>query len=198
MIMLKYITIIFILIGFISCDNDDLYIEESIFISDPEVSGLPIYSEMGYNTFGVRYERDFIIQDDKSYPLKIVAENNTTSFIFSGRNGYYEEFNFTLHIHDYKPADLEDLLNLNQTTIDLSSGSADIEIKENDISLDVEIISGEFEIVKARKLMVDEDEKGVILSGVFQFKVFIDGIPVAFSLGRYDTLIAYSNFFVLD
>ncbi len=197
--MYKKISVLAIfLIVLASCSIEDLYIEESVFIPDPEIPGLPIYSEMGYNTFGVRYDRDLITQSNSMYPLKIVVENNATSFIFNGERGWSNNFRLIFKISNYLPSSLEELLNLDQTTFNLDSNNIEIEIDDNNSSVDVEIISGEFEIIKARKLRVDEDDKGVILSGVFQFKAFIDGVPVAFSLGRYDTLIGYSNFFVLN
>ncbi len=181
-----------------SCSVEDLYIEESVFIPDPEIPGLPIYSEMGYNTFGVRYDRELITHSNSKYPLKIVVDNNVTSFIFNGERGWSNNFRLIFKINNYLPSSLEELLNLDQTTFNLDPNNVEIEINDNNSSWDVEIISGEFEIIKARKLRVDEEDKGVILSGVFQFKAFVDGIPVAFSLGRYDTLIGYSNFFVLN
>jgi len=56
--MKKYIIFpIFVLIIsslLVSCSRDsDFYLQQSIFIEDPLNPGLPIYSEWGYNTFGV-------------------------------------------------------------------------------------------------------------------------------------------------
>ena len=194
----KILTFALLVFVFTSCTVEDLYIEESVFIPDPEIPGLPIYSEMGYNTFGVRYERELITQKSGSYPLKIFVKNNVTSFVFTGRSDWLHDYEITIKMSDYLPEDIDDLLDLNQTTYDLKAKSIEVDLEYNNSSKDIEIISGEFEVKKAQRLKVDGEEKGIILSGVFQFKAYVDDVPVAFSLGRYDVLLGYSNFFVLD
>lgn len=181
-----------------ACSSDDIYLEKSIFIEDPEVPGLPIYSESGYNTFGVRYDRDAITNNSSDYPLTVIVKNGKTSFLFKGKKESYREFNLTLTLNDFLPDDEYDLLNLNGRVINLEGDNVELKIEEEGNEKSIEILSGKFEFKKAQNLTVDEEDKGVILSGIFEFKALIDNEAVAFSYGRFDVIIAYSNFFVLD
>ncbi|MCW3789565.1 hypothetical protein [Plebeiibacterium sediminum] len=197
---MKYIyPILFLLLVVLAgCSDDDLYLEESVFIEDPEVPGLPIYSEYGYNTFGVRYDRDVITNNTADYPLKVIVSDGSCSFNFNGRKDYYNDFNITLKLDNYLPNDEYDLLDLNNQVIDLTGEQVDVEIEDNGKEESVEILNGQFTFKKVQRLTVDEVESGVILSGVFDFKAIINGEPVAFSYGRFDVIISYSNFFVLN
>ncbi len=195
---IKYIFFAFILSFLYSCSSDDLYLEESIFIEDPEVPGLPIYSEYGYNTFGVRYDRVNITNNDDEYPLTVIVENGETSFVFKGEKDYYTDYEISFILNDFLPEDEYDLLNLDGKVIDLEGSNVEVTIEEDGVLKNLEILSGQFEFAKAQNLFVDDVNKGVILSGVFEFKALVNGEPAAFSYGRYDVIIAYSNFFVLD
>ncbi len=194
----KFTVILIMLVVVSACSNDDLYLEESVFIEDPEVPGLPIYSEYGYNTFGVRYDRDVITNNYSDYPLKVIVDNGVTNFMFKGITESYDSFNINLVLTDFLPQDEYDLLELNGKVIDLEGNDVVLEIEEGDIERSIEILSGEFEFKKIQNLKVDEVDSGVILSGVFEFKVLLDDEPVAFSYGRFDVIVSYSNFFVLD
>ncbi len=197
---MKYIypILLLVLVFVSSCTNDDLYLEESVFVEDPEVPGLPIYSEYGYNTFGVRYDRDVVTNNTTDYPLKVIVSNGECSFNFNGRKDYYEDFNIKLILDNFFPEDEYDLLDLNGQEIDLRDEHVKLEIEDKGSDRDVEILSGKFTFKKTQQLTVDEVESGVILSGLFEFKALIDGEPVAFSYGRFDVIISYSNFFVLN
>jgi len=195
---LKYILLALLIAILNSCSNDDLYLEESIFIEDPEVPELPIYSELGYNTFGVRCDRETITNNDYDYPLTVVVEDGKTYFVFKGEKNNYTEYDFSIVLNDFLPSDEYDLLNLDDTSINLDGDNVELIIKESGDLKSVEVLSGEFKFSKAQYLLVDEVNKGVILSGVFEFKALVDGEPSAFSYGRFDVIVGYSNFFVLN
>ncbi len=197
---MKYLfpVILLMLVYASSCTDDDLYLEESVFVEDPEVPGLPIYSEYGYNTFGVRYDRDVVTNNTTDYPLKVIVSSGKCSFNFSGRKDYYEDFNIKLTLDNFLPEDEYDLLDLNGQVIDLNGEHVEVAIEDNGRDESIEILTGQFVFKKAQRLTVDEAESGVILSGVFEFKALVDEEPVAFSYGRFDVIISYSNFFVLN
>ncbi len=194
---IKYILFVLVTALLHSCSSDDLYFEESIFIEDPEVPGLPIYSELGYNTFGVRCDRENITNNDSDYPLTVIVEGGETSFILKGEKSY-TEYDITLILNDYLPEDEYSLLDLDSKVIDLEGDNVDVEIVEDGTVKTLEILSGSFEFSKVQNLFVDEENKGVILSGVFEFKALVDNEPTAFSYGRFDVIVGYSNFFVLE
>ncbi|MCW3804412.1 hypothetical protein [Plebeiibacterium marinum] len=181
----------------IACTTDELYLEDSIVISDPEIPSLPIYSELGYNTFGVRYNRESITGNSYDYPLTVMVENGATSLIFKGSQSYSNKFTFTFKLSEAM-ASREALLTLGGKKYNLDSDNIAVSLVENNEEKSLEIISGEFEIKNAQKMLVDDEEKGVILSGVFQFQAKVDGEPASFSYGRFDVVIGYSNFYNLD
>ena len=186
------------------CDaayESDYYLETSTYISDPAVPELPIYSEFGYNTFGVRLDRDFIIFRSDVYPAKVFVEGDTTSFIFNGiKKSTYEMYNLTFKVANL-PFEVEsDLVALNKQTFNLKSDSIAVEIYDQRTgrTFQPRILTGELNFQRLQSLQVDEDEKGVIMSGTFQFKTIINNTPVAFMDGRFDVIIGYSTFYVLD
>ncbi len=187
-----------------SCDvayDSDYYLEESTYISDPAVPELPIYSEFGYNTFGVRLDRDFVIFRNDVYPTKVFVEGDTTSFIFNGmRKSSHQIYNLTFKVPNL-PFDVEtDLVSLNEQSINLKSDSIAVEIYDQRTgkTFQPQILTGELNFNRLQSLQVDEDKKGVIMSGTFQFKTIINNTPVAFMDGRFDVIIGYSTFYVLD
>ncbi len=183
----------------VNCSDDyeaSYYLDDSIFIPDPEIPGLPIYSEQGCNTFGVRLDRENILYDPGNYPLKVIVKNDTSSFIFDGHSSY-SDYKITFLIDDLSPTEESGLMELDQVAYDLESDNISIEIQDCGETIQPEIISGGLNFKRVQNLYVDDVYKGVILSGIFNFKVIIDGTPFAFSDGRFDVIVGYSNFYVL-
>jgi hypothetical protein len=60
------------------------------------------------------------------------------------------------------------------------------------------IIEGLLKFTRVQRLFVDELETKCIISGLFDFKTFINGEPIAVSHGRFDLGIGYDNFFNLS
>jgi hypothetical protein len=190
----------FLLIAFLGC-NREHELKKSIFFQDPNFPGLPEYSEWGYNTFGVYYDRNPFTSNSEVEPLKVIYNNNKTSFVFTGNAApgavyYGYPFTMTFTIMGYKPKNYGDLATLNDTTFALTDAIHEIIISDGHQLTDtLEVLEGEFQIKRAQYLLVDKKPTEVILSGVFGFKAISKGGPVTFSEGRFDLGIGPDNFY---
>jgi hypothetical protein len=183
----------------VACRNET-ELRKSIFIPDPHAPELPLYSEWGYNTFGIYYDREAFISNFREVPIKVVNDRGTTSFIFSGQMGP-ENFRFenrvsmTLNISNFSPETYSDLIVLHNTTLDLTAAEHMIVFSSNESTDTLEILSGNFQIVRAQNLLVDDTPEEVILSGVFELQALSNGQPLTLSNGRFDLGISEFNFF---
>jgi len=183
----------------------DYDLEKSVFIEDSEFEGLPIYSEWGYNTFGAYYDRKAFVSNNEDIPLKIISTDNTTTFIFKGELLNTDEYPYSrynegdmlmkLIIENLEFGEYSDLTILNKTKYNLLNSDLKISIDIDGEFEDVEIIDGEFEFVKAQFLLVDNEQKGLILSGLFDFKFLINDEPISISHGRFDMNVNEEVFF---
>lgn len=195
---MKTTTIIFcvIILAFAGCSKSDeirdSYFKQSTFIEDPGNPGLPIYSELGYNTFGAYFDREKFISNDNDVPLKVIVTNDTTTLIFKGTKNS-SDMTLKIGIPDNLPDTYDDLLVYNDTIIDLTACKITTII--NGQTSSQQVIDGKFEIRKAQKLFVDDSQIEVVLAGVFEFQVLINDEPIAISNGRFDIGVGYSNFF---
>jgi hypothetical protein len=199
--MKNYIYIASLVLLLVSCSKD-YELTKSVYKQDLEFTDLPAYSEWGYNTFGVYYDRTPFVFNDETIPAKALNTNNEFSFLLSGQLGAYSyysssysemslKFVFTDTIYE----EYQDLVSLNNTTIDLTNPLYKV-ILEKDQSTDtLDIISGELYFKRVQNLKVDTKPVEIILSGYFGFKALIGGKPVTFSEGRFDVGIGTSNFY---
>lgn len=188
--------------------SKDRELQESVFIEDTEFSGLPIYSEWGYNTFGAYYDRFTAFVSNKTdIPLKIVVKDSASSFLFKGKRVSLNEYNYygneskmsiEIIIKGLVPEYYENLVVLNDSILDLSSPDCSISLTVDDSTYILDVLSGTLEFTKAQNLFVDGKQTEIILSGYFEFQTLFDGEPVSFSDGRFDIGISQDSFFVLD
>ena len=197
--MKKYI---FLLIGALammtsSCSSE-FDLEQSVFISDVAYPGLPIYSEWGYNTFGAYFDRKPFISNNTELPAKIIVNDDTLNIIMKGQivEGYnYAYMSLKISVVGHEPLDYPDLISLNNREINLAGDNVRITMTRNGVTTGLYVFDGKMHFRKAQKLLVDKELTKTILSGVFQFKTFIDSEPVAISNGRFDFGIGYENFY---
>ena len=159
--------------------SDETELKKSVFIRDETSPELPQYSEWGYNTFGAYYDRQPFVSSDFDVPVKVIHKNNGTSFLFSGEklsNVRSTRFSITFILSDFHPQTYADLIALHNTTIDLTVPGREVFITDGSRSDTVQIISGELNFVRAQHLLVDEQPEEVILSGVFEFQILVDGM----------------------
>lgn len=196
---MKNITFLFILTTLLlaSCSKD-MVLRESIFIEDPDYPGLPKYTEWGYNTFGVYLDNGRFVSDDAYMPIKIITQNDTTRFLFRGRQSShydYSPMSMTLIIPGFNPQVTTDLLILNDSLINLKDQGCRLIFDMDGSISEPPILNGNFHFKRAQNLLVDNEQQEVILSGTFEFQLMLNNEPVACSEGRFDFGIGYQNFF---
>jgi hypothetical protein len=209
--MKKYIFIlVFVVAAMISaCKSDEYELEKSIYRADPNYASLPEYSEWGYNTFGAYYDRKLFVYNDDEIPAKVINTDGITRFMLTGELSQvdyddYEDYNYnynnlytvmsiTFGLAGFDPAEYPDLIQLNDTIIDLTDPGIQLTTVIGTDSID--ILSGELEFRKVQHLLVDKQSLKVILSGYFSFKALVGGVPVSVSYGRFDVGVSESNFY---
>jgi hypothetical protein len=195
---MKNILFFAILGGLFACSNET-ELKKSIFLPDRNFPELPEYSEWGYNTFGAYYDRQIFISNEIEVPLKVIQEDNKTSFVFTGQKGLGSyingpPFTMTLILSGFNPQTYADLIALDNTMIDLTDPNK-VSIASRPAADTVEILNGKFHIIRAQYLLVDQNPEEVILSGVFEFQAIIQGTPVTISNGRFDVGVGQYNFY---
>ena len=178
-----------------SCESDSYELSKTVFIPDYENPGLPIYSEWGYNTFGMYIDRSTFVSTDNILPTKIIVNPDTFNITLSGK---YQEAATTLRISviGYAPRDYPNLTGLNDSIINLKDNNCIIRLKKaSGPAVKLPIIEGYINFKKVQNLYVDKELAKTIISGTIQFKTFFDDEPVAITNGRFDLGIGYENFY---
>ena len=196
---MKKILFILLIIIAISCSKDQ-DLSDSVFVNDKDFSGLPAYSEWGYNTFGANYERTTFKYSNSIIPLKILAFNKKLTYIFQGKvssPGKYLGLKITLN--DSTTRIYQDLLAYNDTIIDLSSNNVVVEfIDEVQNTSIVNITKGNLQFKKTQKVLIDDKEEQIIMSGYFDLEyINTSGIPEKMTNGRFDIGVTESIFYLI-
>jgi hypothetical protein len=192
-----------ILIIFSSCSKE-YELDKSIFIPDKDYPSLPAYTEWGYNTFGALYDREPFVNTDFSVPTKIICTGGKTSFSLKGHMGesryYYYESNdepiiLNFDLIGFEPESLSDLIELNDTIIDLTNPLCEVSITLDTVKYSATVLNGSLNFKRAQNLFIDKQQYEIILSGIFDFQAIINNEPTTISMGRFDVGIANDNFF---
>lgn len=193
--MKKYIILPLMIVTLIvsSC-SEDYQLQKSVFIEDVNSPNLPIYSEWGYNTFGVYIDRKPFISNSSDLPAKIIVNKDTFNLILKG-NLNYQDVTMKFSIIGYSPAKYTDLVSLNDTTFNLTSNKCIVTMTTDTTTKRFNIFEGKLFFKRVQSLYVDNELTESILSGTFSFKTFISGEPIAVSNGRFDFGIGYENFY---
>ncbi|MDO5663722.1 MAG: hypothetical protein Q4G63_00520 [Bacteroidia bacterium] len=188
---------IFATLVFTSCNNsDDFKLSQSVFIHDTDYPGLPIYSEWGYNTFGAYLDRTPFISDNYLMPVKVMVKPDTCLLAFTGRTQVkYEEATLTFYLLNVQPKTFFELLSLDKRTFDLSDKHTIVSFRNGTKTDTLRVTEGVFVIKKAQKLLVDKEEKKVVLSGTFSMKASTGKEPISINNGRFDVSVDDVNFF---
>ena len=196
--MKKYIFILSMMLAVTACSKSDF--KETQYIDDPNYPGLPIYSEMGYNTFGAYIdEQTFTVSYGSDRPFYLVADRESlTLTLYGWRN--YKDLNlvFTLPIDStYHLEDYHSLLALDgkSFTIDTTPTSCNVRF-EGYYAPEIEsIYSGYIKFEKAQQVIVDKTDAEVVASGKFQFRALThDGTRIDVTGGRFDLGVDNANF----
>ena len=206
--MKKYIIFpIFVLIIsslLVSCSRDsDFYLQQSIFIEDPLNPGLPIYSEWGYNTFGVFVNRQPFISQRNHLPAQIIVYPDTLNLILTGVRGNARTRTvLTFSFIGYAPRTYSDLIMLNGVTIDLTDRTKSLvtlteTIDFEEITTELMPFNGEFTFQRVQNLFVDNELDKSIISGRFRFQTRYRNEYITFDRGRFDFAMGFDNFFYI-
>ncbi|MEA4916415.1 hypothetical protein [Proteiniphilum sp.] len=198
---MKYINLfsfILILVVTAGCSREyDYRISNSVFIEDNENPGLPIYSEKGYNSFGVYWGLSPLTTRNLHDPSKIVVKDDSCHLYFSGSTGY-NGYTLVISLPDYTPQTFTDLLSLHGKEYNLASDDCTVSLSSGNQTYNLKILEGTFKIKRAQKMFVDKEIDSTILSGTFSFKSTVNDQPATFSNGRFDMRFANENFYYLS
>ena len=198
---LKLITSVITILSLYSCcwnhDSDYNKIAQSVFIEDANSPNLPIYSEWGYNTFGVYLDRTPFVSERYSLPIKIIVQADTCHIQMKGEaQGMAGTLTFSFP--KFIPQKYEDLVALNGKSYDLQhSKECVVFFTDNNHKERLSVTEGEIEFKKVQKLYVDKELTRSVLSGIFEFKTFINKEPKSFTFGRFDLGVGEENFFFI-
>ena len=195
--MKKYIIIAMALIAMTACSKSDF--KETQYISDPDFPGLPIYSEMGYNTFGAYINQNVFYCNQGDRPFYLVADRESLTMTLYGWNdGSSLNMIFTLPIDTtYHLEDYHSLLALNGKTFEIDTTPTSCNVKfEGYYSPEIEsIYSGYIKFEKVQQVLVDKTDAEVVVSGKFQFRAFTpNGTRIDVTGGRFDLGVDNANF----
>jgi hypothetical protein len=101
----------------------------------------------------------------------------------------------TLTYEGFNPETYEDLIALNNVVLDLKDAAHTLVFKDASGAYQAEILSGRIHVKRTQHLLVDKRPTQVILSGVFEMQVNINGYSVTISDGRFDIGVSPDNFF---
>ncbi len=195
--MKKYIIFAAVVIAMTACSKSDF--KQIQYIEDPDYPGLPVYSEMGYNTYGAYINNKVFNPAWTDRPFYLIADRENMTMTLNG-SVEYNGFNiiFTLPIDTtYHLEDYHSLLALNgkSFTIDTTPTSCNVKM-EGYNAPDIEsIYSGYIKFEKVQQVLVDKTDAEVVVSGKFQFRAFThDGTRIDVTGGRFDIGVDNANF----
>lgn len=176
----------------------DYRISDSVFIEDVENHGLPIYSEKGYNSFGVYWGLTPWKTGSGHDPSKIVVNDDSCHIHLSGSIDGEIPYTLVFSLSGYAPDSFTDLLSLNGKSFNLPATECAVSLLLGNSRRDLKIMEGEFKIKRVQNLYVDKELQGTILSGIFSFKATVDDEATTFSNGRFDMRFGEDNFYYLS
>ncbi len=194
----KSFTTILLFVAITACSRQfDYHVSRSIFIPDKEYPGLPVYSEKGYNSFGVYWGLTPFTSEFTEEPSKLIVRGDSCHIYFYGKvNGADRTMLFS--IPDVKPDSFSDLISLDGREFDLLGDECALLLLAHSDTLSVDILEGNFTIKRAQNLYVDNVLTQVVLSGIFSFKAIVEDEPASFLTGRFDMGYGDENFFYLQ
>lgn len=195
---LNIISFLLILVFIVGCARDfEYHVSSSVFINDSQHPGLPIYSEKGYNSFGVYWGLSPFSTQFSSTPSKVVVQNDSCHIHFSGSVNSHA-YTLAVSLPGYIPTTFSDLLSLEGKQFKVPSQDCTFSMLAGNRPLETKILDGEFTIKRAQNMYIDLELESAVLSGTFSFKATVNGETASFSSGRFDMRFGYENFFYLQ
>ena len=183
--MKRYIIILAAALALTACSKSDF--KETQYIEDPEYPGLPIYSEMGYKSYG-NNRKFYLVADREGLSMTLYGwlNGHSLSMIFNF------PIDTTFVLNDY-----HDLLKLDGMSFAIDTTDTSCRLKmEGPYAPEIaSIYSGKITFDHVHQVVVDKEDKEVVVSGKFQFRAFTpNGTRIDVSGGRFDLGVDNSNF----
>ena len=178
-----------------NCDRTYTYQNSVLFYENN--FDFPIYSEQGYNTFGVMFDNQSLVSDNNVIPMKVLTKSNQISFVFTGKhyiskqnyNGSIKTLKFV--INNLTIDKFEDLILMEGLHFPLNDSNCQVIYDNEPLKID----NGLFHIKKVGKIILDGENLCVYMSGEFYFDTYLDDFPTCFYEGRYDITVGKHNFY---
>lgn len=195
----------------VACFSTSEEMEDSVWVDDSEISGLPAYSECGYNTFGARYfGSSFFFSRKFDKPGSFIWKDGMLSFTLSGyledrdvifdQRDYYGGYNRTMTFTAEFPYDtirsFEELVRLENTTIDLSDTTNKVYVYVMNVYERARIYptSGTINFKRVQRLFLDDELNEAIVSGTFDVLSEYGGRILTLTDGRFDVGVSDACF----
>jgi hypothetical protein len=211
--MKTQLTILIVLVSALSMNcSKDYELSRPIFIPDSVFTDLPAYSEWGYNTFGAYFDRQAFVSNGGEVPAKVICTDTSVTFMLKGQKGlnygyYYDGYGYSYgtgsamslsFILPLTPPDtLTDLVQWNNTVVDLTTPGCRIFLTEDTLKTEVQVLSGSLQFKRAQVLWVDDRLVEVILSGRFSLRMMLREEPYSLTEGRFDVGVGEDSFYRL-
>jgi hypothetical protein len=172
-------------------DTPDQDFQKPVFIEDVNNPGLPIASELGYNTFGAYYMSKiwaspktlgYLSPDDQTI---IGTAQDSTVIHFVGNDWANRQLEIAVLITKNVIVSDDDLITFGKRSFDLRGDSVKIRIG----GAVIEVLSGSIYFSSVRTLVLDKKKMGTIISGTFEMTGMLNGNKVGLENGRFDLLV---------
>lgn len=191
---------------FAACEKSDS-IDNSIWIADPDDSGLPKYTEWGYNTFGAQMGTSYFSSCWRDTPFTMEWHDNDSTLeltmngcqTYKGRYDWLikEDMSLTIIIPCDSVIDsFKKLYLLNGKFFNLTNPDIKVLVRRDNNPQEIvsDIRSGNFYFKRVQMLYVDENFEKVIVSGTFDIRYVRDGEKTWLSDGRFDLGVTQNLF----
>lgn len=157
---------------------------------------LPPYSEFGRNTMGGYFNEKVMVGKSIDTMAMVKVSEQSTMLTMVGdidQGNRIDKVTLTFATTLLAPDSFEGLKELDQQSIDLTAIDNWVKIWNRPIEVD----DGALNVIKARNLIINKKQVGVILSGRFWLSGHIPEIgPVEILDGRFDVVIGAEQFSV--
>lgn len=172
-------------------DTPEQDLQKTVFINDVDNPGLPIVTELGYNTFGAYYNSKIWVSSktQKSTSpddiFSIGTSKDSTVIHFGGTDYAGRHLEVAFLITKNVIVNDGDLVAFGKRSFDFKGDSVKIKIGGTIIN----VLSGSINFSSVRSLILDKKRMGTILSGTFEMTGMLNGNKVELEKGRFDFLV---------
>jgi hypothetical protein len=172
-------------------DTPDQDLQKPVFINDVNNPGLPIASDLGYNTFGAYYNSKIWVSPKNQNNISSDAEfivgtfNDSTVIHFKGNDYTNQPLEIDFLITKNVIVSDDDLVIFGKRSFNLKGDSVKIRIGSTVINAQ----SGSINFSSVRSLILDKKKMGTIISGTFEMTGILNGNKVELENGRFDLLV---------